>query len=320
MSTTITPDAHTPSAGLIHHALIYGSDQEFLAATLPFCLDGLAAGDRVLAVTTPANIDLLTGALDTAATEVEFVEAGDWYHAPGRTLAAYGHYVDDHKRRHPRVRVIGEPLWHGRTPAEQAEWTRYESVINAAFAASPAWIVCPYDERALPEQIVADARRTHPDLMSGPAWQASPAYTDPAAFAYATDHLPLSPAPAGTAADFGFDADLHRMRQQLATRATGLGLGADQIDRLMVAVNEVATNAVEHGGGHGRIRIWTDGDIVVCDVTDPGHLDTVIPGYLPPDPTAPRGHGLWVVRQLCELLEIRTGQPGTQIRLHLSRT
>ncbi|MEU4328399.1 sensor histidine kinase [Nonomuraea dietziae] len=319
MSTTITPDARTPSAGLIHHALIYGSDQEFLSATVPFCLDGLAAGDRVLAVTTAANIDLLTGALDTAAAEVDFVEAGNWYHAPGRTLAAYGHYVDDHKRRHPRVRVIGEPLWHGRSPAQQAEWTRYESVINAAFATSPAWIVCPYDERALPEQIVSDARRTHPDLMSGPAWQASPAYTDPAAFAYATDHLPLSPAPAGTAPDFGFDADLHRMRQRLASLATGLGLGADQTDRLVLAVNEVATNAVEHGGGHGRIRMWIDGDVVVCDVTDPGHLDTPIPGYLPPDPAAPRGHGLWVVRQLCELLEIRTGLPGTQIRLHLAR-
>ncbi|MBG0826649.1 sensor histidine kinase [Planomonospora sp. ID67723] len=304
---------------LVHHALIYGSDESFLAATTGFCLDGLTAGDKVLAVTTPVNTGLLRDSLGRDSGAVEFVTAEDWYDAPGRTLAAYNRYVDEHKVRHRRIRIIGEPVWHGRTPAEEAEWTRYESVINAAFADSPAWIVCPYDTRVLPERVVADARRTHPNLLAGSAAQISHVYADPAAFTHAADRLPLPPPPAGADAEIRFDADLGRMRQQVSARATALGLSAELTGRLLLAVNEVAANAVQHGGGSGRIRIWADHAAVGCDVVDPGRMDTPFPGYLPPDPRAEHGHGLWVVRQLCDLLEIRTGQDGTQVRLHLGR-
>ncbi|HEX4818273.1 MAG TPA: sensor histidine kinase [Nonomuraea sp.] len=305
-------------ARLIHHALIYGSDAEFLAATTAFCLDGLAAGERVLAVTSAANITLLGQALGGAAGEVEFVEAGHWYDAPGRTLAAYGRYLEAHKNGRGRVRVIGEPVWQGRSPLEETEWTRYESAINAALAAHPAWIVCPYDTRALPGRIVDDARRTHPELLTGRDARASAAYVDPDAFTCAADHLPLPPPPEG-AADIPFDGDLPGMRRRVTAAAGRLGLPEVRIDHLLLAVNELASNALEHGGGHGRIRLWAEGAFVVCDVSDPGRMDARLPGYVPPELAAPRGHGLWVVRQLCELLEIRTGEYGTRIRLHLAR-
>ncbi|PZG18271.1 hypothetical protein C1I98_38415, partial [Spongiactinospora gelatinilytica] len=143
---------------LIHQALIYDDDTEFLAATTGFCRDGLATGEKVLAVTTPANITLLTDALGPAAARVDFAPAEEWYRSPGRTLTAYGHYVDTHAAT--GVRIIGEPVWHGRDHAEQAEWTRYESVINAALADRPARIMCPYDQRTLPAHILTDAHRT----------------------------------------------------------------------------------------------------------------------------------------------------------------
>jgi anti-sigma regulatory factor (Ser/Thr protein kinase) len=304
---------------LVHQALFYDSDQAFLAPLTGFCLDGLAAGDKILAVTTEANIDLLAGALGGAAADVSFVPALSWYDAPGRTLAAYHRYVDAHKHFHERVRIIGEPVWDGRDAVAEAEWTRYESVINAAFADSPAWVVCPYDERALPERITADARRTHPSVLTASGTLHSPAYTDPAAFTCAIDHQPL-PEPFGTVMEIPFDDHLHRMRRRLSAHAIELGLDAEEVNRLVLAVNEVAGNAVQHGGGHGRILLWADETTVVCDVTDSGRMELPHPGYLPPDPTAGHGHGLWIVRQLCELLEIRTHDDGTQIRLHLART
>ncbi|GAA3315708.1 hypothetical protein [Nonomuraea dietziae] len=97
--------------------------------------------------------------------------------------------------------------------------------------------------------------------MSG-AWQASPAYTGPRGLHLRHRPPALSPAPARTRTDFGSTP---------TCTACGSGsrpgrrprLGADQTDRLMLAVNEVATNAVEHGGGHGRIRMWIDGDVLV---------------------------------------------------------
>nr|BFE79022.1 hypothetical protein GCM10020093_016230 [Planobispora longispora] len=192
---TASPTQRVPE--LVHHALIYDSDEAFLAATAGFCLDGLAAGDKVLAVTTAANIGLLKDGLGQISDGVQFVTAQDWYDTPGRTLAAYNRYVNAHKTHHRRVRIIGEPVWHGRSPAEEAEWTRYESVINAAFEGSPAWIVCPYDERVLPERVVSDARRTHPQLLTGDTARDSRVYTDPAAFTHASDHLPLPSRPPG---------------------------------------------------------------------------------------------------------------------------
>lgn len=304
---------------LVHQALVYAGDAEFLAATVPFCHEGLAAREKVLAVTTSANLDLLARALGDSAGGVEFVESAGWYDAPGRALAACDRYVEAYEPAHPRVRVVGEPVWHGRTPSEEAEWTRYESAINAAFADRPLLILCAYDERALPGRIVADARRTHPCLLTGHDTQPSADYVEPGAFTGARDHLPLPPPPP-EAAEIDFDGDLHRMRQRVRTAAAPLGLSRDGVDRLLLTVNEVAANAVEHGGGHGRITIWAGETTVVCDVTDPGKLETSLPGYLPPGPAARRGHGLWVVRQLCELLEVRSDDTsGTHFRLHLTR-
>ncbi|MEU6271930.1 anti-sigma factor RsbA family regulatory protein [Streptomyces populi] len=306
---------------LTHQALIYRSDEEFLAATVPFCRDGLDQEDAVLAVTTHTNIDLLRQALGDAARQVEFIDADEWYKAPGRTLGAYYRYVDQHTAdgRHRRVRVIGEPVWHGRDPLEQTEWTRYEAAINVAFVDCPAWIVCPYDTRALPEDVVDDARRTHPELVTGPEAHTSVQY-DPPDTAGSPWERRLSPVTAdGEEAVLHFGPDLSVVRAFIADRAASLGMSGSSEQRLVFAVNEVATNAVQHGGGSGQVTLRRSGHRIVCDITDPnrGTVDWYF-GYLPPGPEQPRGHGLWVVRQLCDLVEIDPGPESTTVRLHLS--
>ncbi|WP_447002210.1 anti-sigma factor RsbA family regulatory protein [Saccharothrix isguenensis] len=306
--------------GLVHQGLIYDTDEQFLAATVPFCLDGLDRDDAVLAVTTTANITLLRDSLGDDARRVEFVDADSWYRAPGRTLAAYHRYVDDRSARHQRIRIIGEPVWHGRDPLATAEWTRYESVINLAFADSAAWIVCPYDTRALPEQVVADARRTHPDLVTGPVAEPSPAYVDPALFCGESEHRPT--AGEKSAAGMRFGPDLSAARRFTATNAAALGLPPADTATLVIAVNEVVANAVEHGGGSGRLSLHRAGRRITCDITDngPSPLTDWFTGYLPPDPARTRGHGLWIVRQLCDLIEIHPTATGTTVRLHLDIT
>ncbi|MCK2212233.1 sensor histidine kinase [Actinomadura sp. ATCC 31491] len=319
MSATTTGADHGAPPRLVHHALVYGSDGHFVSVTAPFCQEGLAAGDKVLAVTTAANIALLRAALGRDADDVEFVEAAGWYDAPGRTLAAYDRYVQVHQDGRRRVRVIGEPVWQGRSAAEETEWIRYESALNAAFAGQPAWIVCPYDERVLPGRIVAEARRTHPALLTPGGVRPSDAYVEPESFTCDADALPLPPPPPDPLADFPFDGDLHLMRGLVRAAVAPLGMSEERVGLLLLAVNEVVSNAVEHGGGHGRLVVWAEGPVVVCDVTDPGRMERSLPGFRTPEPTATRGYGLWVVRRVCDLLEIRTGPAGTQIRLRLSR-
>ncbi|PPS77008.1 MULTISPECIES: sensor histidine kinase [Streptomyces] len=309
------------AAGLIHQGLIYDTDEQFLAATVPFCLDGLARDDAVLAVTTPANIDLLRQQLGDASGEVEFIAAEKWYDAPGRTLAAYHRYVDQRTGdtgRHRQVRVIGEPVWHGRDALETTEWTRYESVINMAFADCPAWIVCPYDARVLPPPVVADARRTHPQLVTGPTAESSVHYAAPARDGVWHRELARPPQD-GRESVMRFGADLTAVRTFVAAKAVSLGMSATDADRLTFAVNEVATNAVQHGGGTGQVTLWRDGRRIVCDVTDSGRTTAGwYLGYLPPSPAQLRGHGLWAVRQLCDLMEVQAQRTGTTVRLHLT--
>ena len=300
--------------GLNHQGLVYDTDEQFLMTTVPFCRDGLDRDDAVLAVTTTANIDHLRDSLGGDADRIEFVDSAVWYDAPGRTLAAYHRYVTERSDR--RIRIIGEPVWEGRDALEAAEWTRYESVINLAFADSAAWIVCPYDARVVPAAVVDDARRTHPDLVDGPVTEFSPAYVAPDLFdggirgstESERDHEPV----------LRFTEDLAAVRRFVATVAASLGVSPERVGSLVMAVNEVASNALEHGGGSGRITLHRAGHRIVCDVTDDSPNATVdwFAGYQPPDPAQPRGHGLWVARQLTEFLQIHPTATGTTVRLH----
>jgi transcriptional regulator with XRE-family HTH domain len=166
-----------------HRALIYGSDEEYMASAVPFLLGGIEESESVLAVTTARQIGLLRDVLGDKARHVEFWESSDWYVSPRAALDAYRGFLKERfDGGAPWIRIIGEPVWAGRTRAEIAQWTRYESLINLALGSSPATIVCPYDARALPEPVLADTRRTHPLVTEAPGSSAGPVYLEPEDF------------------------------------------------------------------------------------------------------------------------------------------
>jgi anti-sigma regulatory factor (Ser/Thr protein kinase) len=298
---------------LVHQALLYDSAQQFLATALPFIRDGLTHGHPVLAVTTDANSALLHERLGSAADRVEFVRPTAWYDAPGRTLAACHRYMHERLDGHACVRVIGEPVWTGRDELETLEWKRFEAMVNVAFARAAAWMICTYDSRVLPAELVADARRTHPELAG--AGESNTSYLDPVRFSQEYDHE-LPPPPDKHEA-LTFDSDPAPVRQFVAAHATMLGLAPQRVDDLVLAANEVVTNAIRHGAGHGRARMWRNGRRVLCEVSDPGYARQDLLGVVPPDPAADHGHGLWIARQLCDLIEIRSLRPGTTVRMHM---
>jgi anti-sigma regulatory factor (Ser/Thr protein kinase) len=82
----------------------------------------------------------------------------------------------------------------------------------------------------------------------------------------------------------------------------------------VAAINEIATNSLQHGGGRGELRVWTDGGWLVCAVSDSGHLTAPLAGKLPP--AANDGAGLWLANQLTDLVQIRSTPDGTEIRVH----
>jgi DNA-binding NarL/FixJ family response regulator len=166
-----------------HEALVYSTVEEFLAATLPFIHEGLAGEEPLLVVTKKANLGALREALDADAGRVDFFDSTVWYRSPPQTIEAYDRYVRMRlEEGAERVRIIGEPVWPTTSARAVAEWKRYESALNVAWASTPTGVVCPYDANQLPEDIVIDAKRTHPVLRTGRGTRPSPHYTDPEVF------------------------------------------------------------------------------------------------------------------------------------------
>lgn len=116
----------------------------------------------------------------------------------------------------------------------------------------------------------------------------------------------------------GFDhSRVTALRHAVASAATGAGLTGDRLDDFVVAVNELLTNAVRHGGGTGRVALWRAGGTVVCEVTDRGS-GLSEPRPASPDRPAmdqPGGWGLWLAAELTDSLELSTDGSGTTVRI-----
>lgn len=110
--------------------------------------------------------------------------------------------------------------------------------------------------------------------------------------------------------------ELRGVRQLVSSYAEG-SLGKTRTDDLVLAVNELATNSVRHGGGEGTLRMWMDENVLVCEVHDAGHIADPQVGQAPPTPDQPSGRGLWVVNHLADLVQIRSSPTGTVVRVHM---
>ena len=169
---------------LEHSAFTYGTDDQFRTTVGTFLGEGVERSEASLAVTTGANIELLREHLGKEARGVEFVDASGWYSSPVAALEGYRSFIDA-KLEHGAawVRIVGEPIWAGRSGAEVRDWTRYESLLNLVFASSPVTVVCPYDERSVDPEIVRQAHLTHPQRVDDSGVSNSLDYTDPGRFA-----------------------------------------------------------------------------------------------------------------------------------------
>ena len=104
------------------------------------------------------------------------------------------------------------------------------------------------------------------------------------------------------------------LRHLVVARAGAAGLTGDRLEDFVVAVNELLTNVVRHGGGTGHLALWPADGAIFCEVTDHGTgLESVAPHR--PEPGQAGGWGLWLVRELADTCAIRTGPGGTAVRI-----
>jgi anti-sigma regulatory factor (Ser/Thr protein kinase) len=300
----------------VHPALLYCGDKEYLAGTVPFIHDGLAAGEPVAVAVPGANLDLIRRALGADAQRVLLRDMTVAGRNPGRIIPAVL-LAFANARPGQRVRLIGEPIWAGRSATEYPACAQHEALINVAFAGRPATILCPYNTELLDPVWVQDAYRTHPLMWDASGRIDSADYDDPAAVAQSFNR-PLPDPPAYAVTTTVDVLTLAAVRRFVGAHASRAGLTPAHVADLTLAVNELAANAVEHGGGTGEVALWTEEDQLVCQLSDCGYLSEPLAGRIPVPADAPTGgRGLLLVNQLCDLVRVHTTPAGTTIRIYL---
>jgi anti-sigma regulatory factor (Ser/Thr protein kinase) len=303
-----------------HEAFFYSGEDGFLAGVLPFIRDAVAAGEPTLVAVDEPKIRAIRAALNGGGDEqlLQFTEMRQLGRNPACIIPAWREFVGGYGGRGRPIRGIGEPIWPGRSDAELVECHQHESLLNLAFAETQDfWLLCPYNAASLEPDVVAEAHRTHPLIADGDDRRSSDAYVPPG-----TGPGPFDaelPEPGTEPDELEFRrGGLHEVRRFAVERADAAGLAPNRTADLVLAVSELASNSVLHAGGGGTLRAWRERSEFLCEVRDAGRFDEPLVGRERPTGGRSSGRGLWLVNQLCDLVQLRSFASGNVARLHMS--
>lgn len=299
---TSTPHAPAPTP-FDHRMAVYGADDEFVVAALPFLVEGLGAPGEPppVAIAAPDKLDLLRDALGGDTKSVTFVPHTEWYTgSAANAVAQAAGYLAAHAGPGGRIHLLMEPVWNGRagrSARETTEWIRYEALANLLFAPLATTALCAYDTRTAGAAIIEAARRAHPDTA---------VYEDPVRLTAELDSVPL-PLPPAT-------AELLRQPDPEAVRRGAAARGLAPADAELFT-EAVTAAAISLGSVTGAL-MWGEAPACVCELRAPRRLDDPLAGFVPPPtPELEPGQGLWFTRQVCTYVDVRDDGTGTTVRL-----
>ncbi|HEY9417205.1 MAG TPA: sensor histidine kinase [Pseudonocardia sp.] len=314
----VNSDIEASAVGFAHPALFYADMAGYLAATVAFITAGLDAGEPVMVAVPGPNLDRIEAELGGRSEQVRTADMTVAGRNPGRIIGSVlSAFADEHRGR--RVRVIGEPIWAGRSTTEYPACVQHEALINVAFAGRAATILCPYDTRQLAPQVLLDAARTHPVLIEGASETTSRSYADPLKLAAGYNESLPEPDSEADVEVLVFDAAIgaRGVRRFVHDRAVAAGLSPDRVSAIRCAVGEVALNTIMHTAHPGIVLVWVQDAQLVCEVKDSGVITDPLVGRRVPAPHDGAGSGLFLVNSLCDLVRSHHGEHGSTTRMYM---
>ena len=308
--------------GFAHTAVCYGTTQELVEEVAPIIHAWLSQGDRVFVNLSADRLAALGAALGADADRVRWSDTHRWAPHPARRLRALHELVEREGRGGAvQLRFVGECAFPSSVPELAEEWVRFDAVLNEALAGAPVTMVCTYDVQALPEEVAAGVHRTHPILGLDPVvW--SEGYRRPSELL----DLPaaLSDPPASAVRETGC-VEPARARELVREVLAGRGDPGDRAappvqaaEDLAVVATELVTNAWQVGALSIGVWCWHDGAEIGVQVDDDGPgLRDPLAGYRRPAAGVVGGRGLWIARQLADLVEIAPNGLGTSVRARI---
>ena len=306
-----------PSVRGRHAAAVLRGEAELLAVALPFLDAGLRAGDLVALSCAPEVAALLCAELGERAGGVRSDPRLTLLGARAPDALAHARRTAEQASDGGQLRVLSL-VDFGSSPAGWREGLRFESAANRLMQDLSVDSLCLYDRRRLPAAVVEAAAATHPYLVSDGTWAPSTSYRDPA------DYLPGLPWPRDplqdTAPVLALDdvPSLVALRHEIGRVLVARVPDRDQREDLHLAAAEVAANAFRHGVRPVSARMWTDGDRLVCAITDSGSsFADPLAGFWPAhgDDLGRGGMGLWLARKLWDSVDLLPGPDGLTVRL-----
>ena len=300
-----------PPSGHTHQALFYRSDREYLEGLTRFLRPAAASAEPV-ALALPQPKLRLVGEHLADVSNKKLLDMSEVGRNPGRILAVIERLREEDRGR--TLYYVGELIWPGRTPEEIREAVRHEALINVALGDTPTRLLCPYDAAGLDADVLASAKRTHPEIVEHGTAHSSSSYTE----AIPPEcEVPLSAPPDEAASYVVEEGALGALRAVIRDHGRDAGCGGDRVDDLQIVANELATNALRHGAPLRQVTLWRTPEKVICQVENEGAISDPLAGRRHPEPKAVRGMGLWIVHQLSDLVEVRDGTR-TTVRAHLA--
>lgn len=276
-----------------HSALVYESQDEYVALSVPFLREGIEAGEGAIVANTKRGLAVMREALGADAAHMTFFDVSAAYTRPARTLASYNKVYAEQLARTPSLRAVAD-VQFGFDPAESDLWMGYEAVFNHCFSHLPVWVWCTYNGERLSDSVRDAVWRTHPEVIADEAWLSSDQYEDPEGL---LRRITPEPVPLQGLRSIGFGRDVEELRERLARELCTEGVPEGKTLDMLLAATEIATNAIDHGGGIEDVRVGRAEGRFVCEIVDPGEgFDDPTAGYLAPREGV--GRGLWVARQL----------------------
>ena len=296
-----------------HRALFYRDSDEYVGGILDFIRPGLERNEPVAIAVPAPKLTLLRAELGPRADAIELLDMFELGRNPGRIIPAVLGMIGRHTGK--PLRYVGEPIWPGRSLEEIQEATRHEALINLAWPDADISVLCPYDAEGT-RRPRAGRRRAH---APGPRPRPAPRTQLGVCPRRGAGRLRAAAGrPAAERALRAFEiSDLGELRMWVAGLAAASGLDADRAGGLVIAINELTTNTVKHADTHGVLRFWQAAGQLIFQIEDAGHIADPLAGRRH-QITGAGGLGLWMVNQLCDLVEVRTSRAGTTIRVHAS--
>lgn len=296
--------------------MLYSSPGELLDAVVPFVRAGLDAGEPVHLNLPPVHTGAVRDALGPDAGRVSWTDTYRWEPHPSRRQRAIEDLVDERLREGAAgLRYVGECAWPTGPDHLVSEWNRLDAVLNHSLAGRPVDMLCLYDSVSLAEAVIEEALCAHPHVGVGKASRVNDGYVPPEELVARLRPGELAP-PAGAAREVVANTRAARsfLRRVLADRS----LRPEQCDDAALVITELTANALNAGAGEVQAACWPEAHGLVVQVDDDGPgLSDPLAGYRRPDPESTSGRGLWMARQLADVVRFTSGPGGTSIRFEM---